>query len=293
MNNNKSEKRKYNNLDIPIENMDHVEWSIEQENLLVEWCDIAQCYKWLNSRSHRTYTEMHEWLTIPAIVLSTLTGTASFAQLSFPYGAINYTPYIIGTITIFIGVLTTVQQYLKVTELKENYRISAILWDKYARNIRIELARAPNERMDARNFMKLCRNELDHLMETAPLIGQKTIKQFKAKFMGEENSPERIIYDALIKPDICGAIVSAETNRHHWFKDLEVKEGSSTFYRRKSIPLKKKNMIILDDSRPINGNEMGPLKIINLSFPDNIDEIPRPSNDIEMGLKPIDDIHKE
>ena len=26
-----------------------LEWSPENENILVEWCDFAQCYKWLNS----------------------------------------------------------------------------------------------------------------------------------------------------------------------------------------------------------------------------------------------------
>ena len=28
-----------------------LEWSPENENILVEWCDFAQCYKWLNSRA--------------------------------------------------------------------------------------------------------------------------------------------------------------------------------------------------------------------------------------------------
>jgi hypothetical protein len=193
-------------------------WSIEKEALLVEFADIAQCYKWLNSRSHRKYTKIHEYFTIPTIVLSTLTGTASFAQLNFPYGAINYTPYIIGTITIFIGILSTIQQYLKVTELKENYRISSILWDKYARNIRIELSKAPVERMDAGNFMRLTRNDFDHLMETTPIISQKTIKDFKRKLMGTDNSDERKIYNALKKPDILDRIVSVEVNRHQWYK---------------------------------------------------------------------------
>ena len=256
------------------DNNGNIEWSSEQEQLLVEWCDIAQCYRWLNFRSHRTYTNMHQWFTIPTIVLSTLTGTASFAQMSIPIGSLNYTPYIIGTVTIFIGVLTTVQQYLKITELKENYRITAILWDKYARNIRFELARSPDERMDARNFLKLARNELDHLMETTPLISQNIIRKFKNKFMGKENSPERDIYDALRKPDILGSIISSETSRHHWFKD------GKNLYRRKSIKSMtapyRQSIRIIDDERPIN------LDIYKLS--EKFDEIPNPV-DLEIGLR--------
>ena len=27
-----------------------IEWSPENELIMVEWCDVAQCYKWLNTR---------------------------------------------------------------------------------------------------------------------------------------------------------------------------------------------------------------------------------------------------
>jgi hypothetical protein len=274
-NRNTKNKRRNQLNDSPIENDSFIEWSTEQENLLVEWCDIAQCYKWLNSSSHRTYTKLHDWYTIPTIILSTLTGTASFAQLSFPFGVINYSPYIIGSVTIFVGVLTTIQQYQKITEFKENYRISAILWDKYQRNIRIELARAPDERMDARNFLKLCRNELDHLMETTPLITQRTIKKFKIKFKGEVGTPERKIYDDLKKPDILGAIISAETNRHHWFKNDEMMDNN----RRKSVTLSSpKHKLTISEN--------------TLRFQDGFDEIPVETYDIETGYQerniPID-----
>jgi len=32
-----------------------IEWAVEHEELLVEWCDIAQCYRWLHMRSNRKY----------------------------------------------------------------------------------------------------------------------------------------------------------------------------------------------------------------------------------------------
>jgi hypothetical protein len=33
-----------------------VEWSPENEKILVEWCDIAKCYKWLHTRAHQNYS---------------------------------------------------------------------------------------------------------------------------------------------------------------------------------------------------------------------------------------------
>lgn len=199
-----------------IDNSNLVEWSIEKEILLVEWADIAQCYRWLNADSHRRYTTLHAWFTIPSIILSTFTGTASFVQNR---SSIQYTQFILGTISLLIGLLSTIQQFLKVSELKENYRISAILWDKYARNIRIELTKAPNERMNAGNFMKTTRTDFDHLMETTPPISKRTIDDFKKQFKGVDGSDRRKSYDALKRPDILDKITTADNNRNQWFKN--------------------------------------------------------------------------
>ena len=47
-----------------------IEWSKENEAILIEWCDVAQCYKWLNLRAHGKFAYLHAWFTIPAITLS-------------------------------------------------------------------------------------------------------------------------------------------------------------------------------------------------------------------------------
>jgi len=82
------------------------EWSIENEMIIVEWCDIAQCYKWMNSQAHLSYSWMNTLYTIPAIVLSTISGTASFAQTSLPTKYQSFAPMIICTLNIFLGFLT-------------------------------------------------------------------------------------------------------------------------------------------------------------------------------------------
>ena len=197
----------------------HIKWSPENEQIMVEWCDIAQCYKWLNARSHSKYSYMHAWFTIPAITLSTISGTASFAQTSIPIEYQTYAPMVIGTINIFIGILTTVQQYLKISELNEAHRVASISWDKFARNIRIELAKEPKERTDAGQFIKFCRQEFDRLMETSPSISKETINEFNRSLSGAKDSEKQIYFEELKKPDICNTIISADRYRHPWYKD--------------------------------------------------------------------------
>ena len=207
----------------------NIEWSPENESIMVEWCDVAQCYKWLNARSYSKYSYKNAWYTIPAIVLSTISGTASFAQTSLPIAYQVYSPMAIGAINIFIGILTTVHQYLKISELTEAHRVSSISWDKFARNIRIELAKKPEERMDAGHFLKLNRQEFDRLMETSPMINQDIIKEFNSTFQGKPGTIERQRYEELKKPDICNTIISANETRHHWYLELDkVKETIDT-----------------------------------------------------------------
>lgn len=218
-----------------------IEWSKENEMIMVEWCDVAQCYKWLNSKAHLKYSYMNAWFTIPAITLSTITGTASFAQTSIPTEYQTYAPMVIGSINIMIGILTTVQQYLKISELNESHRVSAISWDKFARNIRIELAKSPKERSEAGTFLKLSRHEFDRLMETSPAIPQSVLRDFKDTFSGKKGFlystvdwflghvgmedkaviERRKQFEALKKPDICDIIVSSNENRHKWYEMVE------------------------------------------------------------------------
>jgi hypothetical protein len=216
---NKEEEKEITSLnDITVK---HAEWTVENELILVEWCDMAQCYKWLHFRSYLKYSYIQACFTIPVIIMSTITGTISFAQSSFTPSQQFYIQFGVGTINIFLGILSTISQYLKINEFTESHKISSISWDKYSRNIRIELAKPPEERMDAASFIKLCRNEFDRMMESSPIIKQEVIDEFKITFQGTENSEQRKMYSELRKPDICDTITTSNTYRHKWYLNSE------------------------------------------------------------------------
>ena len=65
-----------------------VVWSQENEMIMVEWCDVAQCYKWLNSRAHSHYSYLHAWFTIPAIIFSTIGVMIGLIISGKPFGII-------------------------------------------------------------------------------------------------------------------------------------------------------------------------------------------------------------
>ena len=90
-------------------------WTCTHEKILVDWADKAKCYRWLHNESHKKYKSMNTWFSIPVIIMSTITGTANFAQYQLKNTAEEtYAPAVIGCVNILTGILSTVHQFLKV-----------------------------------------------------------------------------------------------------------------------------------------------------------------------------------
>ena len=199
-----------NSEDVVSEVLSEIEWTIDHEDILIEWADKAMCFRWLHSRAHALYSKLNYNYTIPVIVISTLTGTANFAQDRVPVAYQGYFVMIVGGFNILAGIITTIQQFLKITQLNEAHRVSGIAWDKFYRNIKIELARHPDERIHVNQMLKMCKEEFDRLMETSPNIPDEIIYEFKNKFK------DSLEYDNIIKPEICDKLISTESFRNQW-----------------------------------------------------------------------------
>lgn len=194
------------------------EWTVEHERILVEWADKAMCYRWLHSRSHAMYSSLNAWYTIPVIIISTVTGTANFAQERVPYEYQSFFVMMVGAFNILAGIITTIQQFLKITQLNEAHRVSSIAWDKFYRNIKIELSKHPDERMHVTQMIKLSKEEFDRLMETSPTIPDKIVRTFKEEFQltQEPNDPALPVMPKFVTPEICDSLVSTDIYRNPW-----------------------------------------------------------------------------
>jgi hypothetical protein len=199
-----------NELDI---NKHTIEWTPEHENILIEWADKAMCYRWLHSKANVMYSTLNAWYTIPVIVISTLTGTANFAQERVPLEYQSFFVMVVGGFNILAGIITTIQQFLKITQLNEAHRVSSIAWDKFYRNIKIELAKHPLERIDPKQMLKMSKEEFDRLNETSPNIPEKIVNQFKINFLTQET------FDKIVKPEICDILVPTSEYRNPWYTD--------------------------------------------------------------------------
>lgn len=202
-----------NEIDTIVSNQTHFDWTPDHESILVEWADKAMCYRWLHSKAHVMYSSLNAWYTIPVIIISTVTGTANFAQGRVPlqYQAIFI--MMTGGLNILAGIITTIQQFLKISQLNEAHRVSGISWDKFYRNIKIELSKHPDERIEPKQMLKMSKEAFDHLMETSPSIPINIIREFKKRFT------KLALFDKIIKPEICDILIPTSQCRNQWYSD--------------------------------------------------------------------------
>ena len=206
-------------------------WTKQQENLMAEWADKAGCYRWLHDRCEKKYSILNMGITIPVIILSTLTGTANFALDGFispdDQDAKKYAQAGIGAVSIFAGILTTLGNFLRFAQGSESHRVAGIAWGKFQRQIAVELAIAPKDRIDCMDFLKICRAELDRLIEQSPPVPDDVIAEFKKEF---EDKPE------VKKPEICDGMehTTIFDNRESALKQLTA-EAAITLYHKKKM----------------------------------------------------------
>ena len=153
------------------------EWHQQQAKLLKEWAEIASSYRWMHNQSYMIYKKKNLNFMIPLIVMSTVTGTANFAQSTFPITIRPYVPQIIGSINLISAIMTTIYQFLKISEFMESHRISSINYGKLARTITVELNLPIKDRNSGgAECVKVSRTEIDRLIEQSPVIPKNILR---------------------------------------------------------------------------------------------------------------------
>jgi len=174
-----------------------VSWNSQLEKVISDEGERCLCFSWLHDRSEKRYSSLNTCITLPSIVMATLSGSASIGT-----GALFNNPVIantlIGITTLSVAILTTVSSYFAWAKRSESHRIATISYKKLYRFILIELALARSERMAAKDMLKVVRDEAQRMAEISPQIPDQIINEFKLKFAN--TTPE------VTKPEITNGL---------------------------------------------------------------------------------------
>ena len=160
-----------------------VMWNEYHENVLRQWGESSACYRYMHHKAFLMFKKMSLRFNLPVIVLSTITGTANFAQSTLPASIQPAAPSIIGGLNLVAGLIATIMQFLKVNELMENHRTAALGHGSLSRNIRLQLALPREERKkEGLKFVEECKSIYDSLLEQSPAIPKNILIQFEKDY---------------------------------------------------------------------------------------------------------------
>ena len=165
-----------------------VNWNSQLETILSQEGERALCYWWLHNQAQKKYSDLNTFITLPTITMSTLAGSAAIGSSSIFADIPSIANYVIGGISLSVALLNTVSSFFGWAKRSEAHRLSATAYSKVHRFMMIELALPRTERMAAKDMLKVTRDQLDRLQETAPQIPDDVIKVFKVRF--GDSTPE-------------------------------------------------------------------------------------------------------
>lgn len=211
-------------------------WKHEEELILKEWADKAQCYYWMHLNSHRKYRWLNSVFIIPVTIISTVTGSALFASNMFGQFQQLIT-IIIGILNILTGVTTSVYQYLKIAETNEAHKSATLSWNKFYEDVKNVLMKNPLDREEPADVLEKFSQTYYHLLEFCPAIPEDIITDFRNTFRHAECK------DRMFIPNICDKFASTRIYNPKLVTDLlkKVNNGHISELFGTSTPLQMSN----------------------------------------------------
>lgn len=146
-----------------------MKWHKEEEKYLKILHDIC------NSLSHEymeLYTISHSFQTklrIPAIVLSSLSGVASFGSSGFGAHVQRYISISVGIVNVFIAIIQTYESYIKIGDIVSKSLSCSLAFKKLADNIYCEtFIPVENRIANGITFLRDCYGKYQAILDQSP-----------------------------------------------------------------------------------------------------------------------------
>jgi hypothetical protein len=167
----------------------NIRWSNQLEMIIAQEGEKCRGLAWIHQHAETLSSTKNNYIQIPSIVLSTLTGATSISATALfgaEYG--ETASKVLGFVSIGIGILNTLGNYFGYARKSEAHHIAYLHYSKLFTWISVELALPREERMSADEMLKSLRREMERLAETTPLPPDNLLKEFAEKFKAEDVS---------------------------------------------------------------------------------------------------------
>lgn len=151
-----------------------VSWNKEEEEYLRDLSRLCEelCQKF--KIYHDIYKARQAKFRIPSIIISSITGLASFGNSNFPEEYQNFVNIGVGACSIFIAILNSIESYMKIGEIIGGTLQASINFQKLKETIDVELS-LPVENRTCQGiiFLRQCYQNYEKYWDLAPNILRK------------------------------------------------------------------------------------------------------------------------
>ena len=163
----------------------NITWTRNLELYLKEVGEHSLCLGMLHKRCESKFSSKALCIDLPVIVISTLCGSLTLSAKSMFGVAMEDTALkIVGGMSLFSGILGTIQAYFSYSRRAENHRNSYLEYSKLYRFVKVELGLPRESRMRPKDLLKLINDQFERLNELSPLVPESINVIFKKKYKG-------------------------------------------------------------------------------------------------------------
>jgi len=148
------------------------------------------------SECYIRYHKNRLWLVVPSIIISSVIGGLGFRE-SCTSDSTN--KYILGGFNIFLACLNSLYKILSIQDLETQAFYISKMWLLLYENIRIELAKAPTERREYKEFIKEVEDSRMQLLEKNAILPRDIKQKYKKKYKDRIELPIGLNHLASIK----------------------------------------------------------------------------------------------
>ena len=192
------------------------DWVDEQENLLKNWAEKMRFYAWMHHKTAIYYQKIHNMLSYPLIIISTICGSANFILVGKDNKDEYYTviyPLCLGMLSMATAIVSSIMEYAKCYEVSTKHMELYKQYNIIVRNICMELSIPREQRRSSVEFSANFKHHFDRLMTDSPTIPTHIIKEFNKKFPCVRNKPE-------ISNNFEKIVIYGRTQRIHEYERL-------------------------------------------------------------------------
>lgn len=180
-------------------------WCEGYETVLKKEAEQSEALYWCHNRASILASRNNDMLQIPSIILCTMTGF-----LSATNGLVS--PVILGSVSVFTGIISTVLSYYKFSARAEGHRVVSQLYLKIYKKLEVELALPIKQREDPQALLTEIREKLARISEVSPDVPESVIAQFKKNFR-DGNTSKPIMCNGLDEVIVHKEAIIAPTDR--------------------------------------------------------------------------------